>query len=277
MSMIEGLEGRIVFAASGVEAAAAKVIDDAAVAATVVKVQVDRAAVDVARDAVKQVATTGAAKVRAVATDGKTLIATDRAAVKASRDDDAALAAAREKLNADRQAIRTNLAAARDALKSDTAEARAELKQVVAELKTDLRQLRADVRAATAAERQKLRDDVTAVVDRSGISEDRVQAVVDQVTTVVNNAAPVDTETVRTLARTVADALDDGTLSEAEQDQIRSDARTVLTAANVSETEVRGIADDARTIIESANVSREDLQLIASDLRALFRAFVSAT
>jgi hypothetical protein len=75
MAMIEGLENRIVFAAtgvgtSGVEAAAARLANDPAVAATLVQVQVDRAAVDVARDAVKRAATAGAAKIRAVSATG---------------------------------------------------------------------------------------------------------------------------------------------------------------------------------------------------------------
>jgi hypothetical protein len=150
------------------------------------------------------------------------------------------------------------------------------VKAAVAALKADLRQLRADVRAATAAERQKLVDDVRAVAGRSNVSDEQVRDIVDRVRTVADNAKPVDPSIVRALAGTVADALDDGTLSAAEQEQIRADARTVLTAANVSEDEARGIVDDARAIIESAGVSADDLALIAADVRALLRAYVAA-
>src|SRR3712207_6164938 len=118
MSLIESLEGRVVFAATGIAAAAAAVLNDPTVAVTVAKVQVDRALVEAARADVREVATTGAAKVREIASAGKSLLAADRAQVKASRGDAAALADARETLKADWAKVRADLAAARDALKA---------------------------------------------------------------------------------------------------------------------------------------------------------------
>ncbi|HEX8911724.1 MAG TPA: hypothetical protein VF796_05150 [Humisphaera sp.] len=277
MNMIESLEGRALFSATGVEKAALKLSDDPQVAASLAKVQADRAAVVTAKTAVKQAAADGRTQYRAVAKTGKAVLAADRQAVKAARGDDAAVDTAKSKLATDRVAVRQNLTDAKAAWKAAAADAKAALLSLMESVKVDLGQLRVDVKAATQAERQKLASDVGSVIDRSGVTDEQVQAVVDKVKGVLENATPVQPATLRTLAQTVSAALADDTVTGAERDAIEAQAKAVLAAANVSTDDAKGIADDVRAIVNSANVTDDDLKLIADDVRSLIGAFLSAT
>jgi hypothetical protein len=280
---IESLEGRTLFAAGpGLGGAAllarAAASADPAVQATFALVQADGAAITTARQQIQSESTTSGPALKDVLKNGAELLATDRAAVRAAKDDPTALDAARAKIKADRQQLRDDVAAARTALRTDTADGRAALRDALSSLRTHLKQLRTDLRAAAGA--TPTTGSTTSMPTTSSsnaagqpnamATTPSSDAVVDQIDHVAQNATPPDKALVRTLVDDFVAALSDHQVSDAERDLLRTDARAVLGSAHVSTADLRTIADDVAAIARSSNLSASDLLLAARELQGVF-------
>jgi DNA repair exonuclease SbcCD ATPase subunit len=231
-TLIETLEGRRLLAGNGPGAgllAKAEGVDDAAVQATLVLIEEDKAAIQSAREQLRSDTSDSRLALKETIQSGFELLASDRQAVRDAKDDPDALAAAREKLKADREQIREDIAAAREALRSDSADARADLKAALESLGEHLKQLRTDLQNAGAIP-------VRPKPDENGnytLTPEQAQTAVDKINAAADSVDTIDQDAVDKLTADLTAAASDSSITPEERQLLGEDVRAVLTSIRV--------------------------------------------
>lgn len=208
--------------------------------------------------------------------EGKTLLAADKAAVKAAAGDPAALDVAKQKLAADKVQVRASILAAKANVKSLQGQAKADgaalkgaVKQSRAALARELSDSDANARKAV----DKLLTDWQSIQVGSNLTPDELQALADDLKAAADGATQPSAESVATLRTNALLAIADGDLSDAEADSLLGDLKGVFLSADISETESDKIVHDVAVIVDKISLSPDEVTMIAGDVQQALRAF----
>lgn len=139
-----------------------------------------------------------------------------------------------------------------------------------------------DTQAALKELRAQLRslvDDLNEMIDTTDVSEELIQTLYNDLVAVLDNAVRPDEVLVEALFTDLANAMEDGDLSNVEKLLLMQSIVVVLDSANLEQDEVMNLLIDVKALMvamdispEEAELIIEDLQLVADDIQALMDA-----
>ena len=269
---VEGLESRLLFVATPGPNFVAMLARAQAIAADQVSLsqheQTCEAAITASRAALAE-----------TIASGRSLIASDKAAVVANRGDAALLAQAKQKLATDKAQVRADTATAKAQLKQDLAECRTEGRQHTAALKQELAGLKTDLKSASPATRaavKKLVADWESIQAGSELTNADLQGFADSLRAAADGATQPSAESFEALQEHFVSALLDGAISAEEEAVLTTDFTNLFSSADIPPDESQAIVDDALVVLSKLGATDAELATLALDLQAVYASFDAA-
>ena len=119
---------------------------------------------------------------------------------------------------------------------------------------------------------KQLASDLKAIQAKSEVTDEMKKDLYDDLMAIYGTAQKPSPSSVKKLAYDLADALDDGTLSTQEINQLVEDMILVMTSAGISEEQAKKLLKDIQTILRASNVTPDDVKKIVEDLKAIQKA-----
>lgn len=115
----------------------------------------------------------------------------------------------------------------------------------------------------------KLQADLNAIKQGSQVTPEQVTALKNDLLAMADGATKPDPALVNQLATDLAEALEDGNLSNKEKAQLSQDLYAVMNSANIPASEVNQAIADAQAILLASGVTKDEVQLVVNDLKAI--------